>query len=673
MNRILNTIEQLRTRLNYANYRYYVVSEPNISDEEYDALMSELRLLEHENPEFVTTDSPTQRVGALPALGFLEVTHRQPMLSLSNVFTQAELLQWLYRIKRENNNTDFNTVCEPKIDGLAVSLVYISGVLTTAATRGDGQIGEDVTHNIRTIKSIPLRLRGTGCPTEIEVRGEVFFPKSKFRDYNQQREKSGLKPYLNPRNAASGSLRQLDPMQTAKRPLDAFLYGIGWVSGATALPLSSQWETLHALAEWGFKTSNLNIQTATEQEIISAFEGILQKRPTLDYDIDGMVIKVNDFILQQKLGTVAREPKWATAYKFPAQQTTTKINEIKISVGRTGVLTPFAKLQPVTLNGVTVSSATLHNRNEIQSKDLREGDTVILRRSGDVIPQVLGVLPNTPRGERSFVFPENCPVCNEPVVSNEQEVAVRCVNSLCEAQLEKLLQHFASRNAMDIEGLGEKMSQMLIRSGTVKSIADLYTLHQRMDTLLSLEGVAQKKADALLEGINRSKKQPLARLIFGLGIPLVGQETAELLADAFGSLKTLSNVTLEEITVIYGVGVTVAQSVLNWFENKNNQTLINQLKDLGVLPIAQHKTVVKQHLSGYSLVFTGSLETLSRVEAQSSVKKLGGKISNSISKHTSYLVVGDNPTNSKITKAKTLSIPLLTSKEFMSLINLQSS
>ncbi len=657
---------ELRSLLNIANYRYHVLADPDISDEQYDALFIELLEIERQFPELITLDSPTKRVGATPNEKFAEAVHRVPMLSLANVFSKESFMQWLQRLSNEAEIDTVELACEPKIDGLAIAIVYDKGVLVRAATRGDGERGEDVTANVRTIKTIPLKLQSKIIPRQVEVRGEIFFPRSEFEKYNKYRETHGMPRYANPRNSASGSLRQLDPSKTAKRPLDAFFYSIGWVEGGSAP--STQSETLELLRLWGFKTAPFFRLAEVPEEVFDFFDEAVSKRASFNFEIDGVVVKANDIALQQRLGHVGREPRWAVAYKLPSERIVTKIRRIHINVGRTGVLTPWAELDPVLIGGVTVSRATLHNREEIIRKDIREGDSVIIQRAGDVIPQILERLPREP-----FRFPENCPSCGEPVTASSDEVAIRCINSACPAQFERLLEHFSSRSAMDIEGLGEKMAQILSRSSLVSSLSDIYHLSENRSKLLELEGVAEKKADALLKGIEDSKGKPLHRLIFALGINGVGAETAHSLATRFGSMASLRNADEAALMDVEGIGNILASSIYNWLRIQHNMALIENLRAVGIDPKQDAWDPPKEHpLNGATVVLTGVLESIPRQEAEAKVKALGGKTSGSVSKRTSYLIAGKNP-GSKLDKAKSLGVKVLNEEQFTALLDIREN
>ncbi len=666
LEKVKKRIEELRELINYHNYRYYVLDSPEISDAEFDALFRELKELEERYPQFITPDSPTQRVGAPPREEFGVVEHRIPMLSLGNVFNFEELKAWYDRICRMLRMRDFELVCEHKFDGLAVALIYEDGLFVVGATRGDGYRGEDVTPNLKTIRSIPLSIPKDKAPKRLEVRGEVILPKDDFRKLNEERAKKGLPPFANPRNAAAGSVRQLDPKVTAERPLDIYIYGIGEVEG-DGIP-SNHWDTLMYLKDLGFKVNPHNVKVKTLEEVEEYYRYWLEKREELKYEVDGIVIKVNDYELQQKLGTIAREPRWAIAYKFPPVQKVTKLLDIEVNVGRTGALTPVAILEPVEVGGVTVKKATLHNEDYIKKKDIRIGDWVIVQRAGDVIPEIIGPIPSRRTGEeRMFEMPTRCPVCGAEVIRPEGEAAARCTGAACPAKLVELLKHFASRAAMDIEGLGEKLCESLVRSGLVKDVADLYKL-TKLD-LLKLERMGLKSAANIVNAIQKSKNRPLSRLIFALGIPLVGQETAQILAQRFRSIDNLAKASIDELMRIPGIGPKVAESVVTFFRQESNRKIIEKLRSYGVkleeeAPAAPPK---KLPLRGMEFVFTGRLESFSRSEAEEKVKSLGASVGSTVTRRTTYLVVGADP-GSKLEKAKALGTKLLTEEEFLRLL-----
>ncbi len=674
---------ELRDTLNRANRLYYVEQAPDMSDAEWDAKLRELQSLETEHPELLTPDSPTQRVGAPPSDGFAEVVHPSPMLSLGNVFDREELEAWHGRVSEYVEVGRFDMNCELKIDGLAIAIHYENGVLVQAATRGDGIRGEDVTANIRTIKSIPLRLTGYDVPQALEVRGEVFFPISAFEQFNAERAEQGLQTYVNPRNSASGSLRQLDSAETAARPLEAFIYSI---SGPTGDMLRTQSGVLNALKQWGFKTNPWSRVATDLDRVAAAFNNATKARPGLDYGIDGVVIKVDDLALQARLGTVGRDPRWATAWKFPAEQVTTTLKEIAINVGRTGSLTPYAILDPVFVGGVTVSQATLHNADVVAEKDLRAGDLVIVQRAGDVIPQVVGLAPKNKRGPDSkpFEMPDRCPACDSAVVPDEEDVVVRCVNGRCPAQTVRLLEHFASRGAMDIEGLGEKLVALLYQGDFVADVSDIFNLADRREDLVAIDRMGEISVDNLLKAVDGSKMQSLARLITGLGISHLGSENAELIADYFRSLKTVINSSLraniwrhipvddkghpnlvKSLIGIEGIGPTIADSVQDWMQLYSNLRILRNLEARGVEPPeVEIRDTGDQRFTGLRFVVTGRLDSLSRQEAQGRIKELGGVVSSSVSGKTDYVVVGADP-GSKYDSAIRLNVPVLEEDEFL--------
>jgi len=583
------------------------------------------------------------------------------------VFDKESFKAWHDRVLRFLEIDSFQMVCEPKVDGLAVALTYENGVLVRGATRGDGERGEDVTANLRTIRTVPLRLAGGEVPPRVEIRGEVFFPASAFERFNEEREAEGLPTYVNPRNAASGALRQLDSHETAKRPLDLFVYAIG--HGEGQLP-ETQWDALQLLGAWGCRTNPWNRTAETVEEVLGHFEAARSERATLDYGVDGVVVNVNRFDYQRRLGQTAREPRWATAYKFPAEQAQTRLLRIEINVGRTGTLNPYAELEPVVVGGVTVSSATLHNESDTNMKDIQEDDVVIVQRAGDVIPQVVGPAPGNPRGSDSkpYRIPDTCPACGEQVVRSEDDAAVRCVNARCPAQFERLLGHFACRAAMDIEGLGSKLAVALARSELVGDVADVFSLGERRDDLLELEGMAEKSVDNLLTAIEAAKGRSLARLLFGLGIRHVGSEVAELLAGRLGSLKAIEEASLEQMTAIDGVGPRIAESVRAWLDRPANRELIGKLRAAGVDPReAPAAPSDSLPLAGKRFVVTGRLESMSRSEAQARIKEQGGAASSSVSRRTDFVVVGEEP-GSKADDALRLGVRTLVEAEFLALL-----
>lgn len=658
--------DSLRRRIEHHNRRYYRDDAPEISDAEYDALFRELLDLEREHPGLATPDSPTRRVGAAPLERFGSVTHRIPMLSLDNAMNEAETASLLdARVKRELGLPDGSRVqylCEPKMDGLAVEVVYEQGLLTLASTRGDGYTGEEVTGNVRTIRGLPLRLTGEGVPELLEVRGEVFLPFEAFQRLNAQRDEEGEPPFANPRNAAAGSLRQLDPAVTARRPLSVFFYAPGRMSGTG---FQSQREFLDAVSAWGLPVNPLARLADGIEGAIAYHREMLERRESLPYEIDGTVVKVNSFALQRELGEKSRSPLWAIACKFPPRQAETVLEEIILSVGRTGVITPVACLRPVDLSGVTVSRATLHNWDEIAARDIRIGDTVIVERAGDVIPAVVRVLPERRAGsERDCPPPEYCPECGSPAVRIEGEVAIRCQGLACPPRIKESLKHFCSRSAMDIEGLGDRFVEQLLRLGLVRSVADLYRLTR--DDFMRFERMGDKLAANLLAAIEASKNRELSRLIFALGIRHVGERTARSLAQAFGSLEQLEQATLDELTSIRDIGATVARSIRSFFDSADNRAVIAGMLAAGVSPAAEHKQVGGR-FSGMTFVFTGTMRRYTRDEARRIVEREGGSVTGSVSRRTGCVVAGDEA-GSKLDKARELGIRILDEDDFAALL-----
>ncbi len=648
--------EDLKREIHYHNYRYYVLNDPIISDYEYDQLMAELRRIEAEHPDWVTPDSPTQRAGAPPAEGFAKVRHPAPILSLANAFNAADLRAWLERIARLDprvREADF--VVEPKIDGLTVVLHYRDGVFTLGATRGDGEVGEDITANLRTVRALPLRIpvdpEGPPPPPYLVVRGEAFITKKDFEELNRRLAEAGERTYLNPRNTAAGSLRQLDPAVTAQRPITLLCYAI--VAGEGDLP-QTQWETLAYLRRLGFPVPEA-VHCPDLECVIRTYEDWLARRETWPYEMDGLVVKINDLRLQAALGVVGKDPRGAIALKFPAQEVTTTLLDIGVNVGRTGVLTPYAILEPVEIGGVIVKQATLHNFDYIREKDIRIGDRVLVKRAGDVIPYVIGPVVSARTGkERIFEPPTRCPVCGEPVVHPEGEVAWYCVNAACPAQLIRNLEHFASRNAMDIRGLGIKIVEQLVEAGLVEDVADLYYL--KKEDLLRLEGFAEKKAENLLQAIEASKRRPLERLITALGIRGVGEVVAATLARHYPDLDALSRATPEALEAIEGIGPHIAESIVEWFRTPRNRKVLEKLRRAGVWPRAEtHREPQAQPLAGLTFVITGTLPSMTREEAKAYIQAHGGRVASSVSRKTDYLVVGENP-GSKLQKAQALGV-----------------
>ncbi len=652
-------MEKLRALLRYHSYLYHTLDQPEISDAEYDALMHELRALEAQYPEFITPDSPTQRVGAEPRDEFTKVRHPYPMTSLADAFSREEVEAWRERVYRLiPRDTPLEYVVEPKIDGLAVAITYEEGLLVRGATRGDGFVGEDITANVRTIRNVPLRIPVSEgvAPRLIEVRGEVYMPRDLFERLNAERLAQGESPFANPRNAAAGSVRQLDPRITASRPLRFFAYAIGYIEGRE---LTTQWETLNYLKELGFAV-NPDIRLIRDfEEVLAYCEEWMDKRDRLNYEADGVVIKINDFAIQQRLGIVGNAPRWAVAFKFPSREATTRLLEIGINVGRTGVLTPYAVLEPVRLGGVTIHQATLHNFDDLARKDIRVGDVVVIQRAGDVIPQVVKPVVALRDGSQvPFEPPKTCPVCGEPVVRDEGEVAVYCVNAACPAQLVRHIEHWASRDAMDIDGLGIKVAAQLANNGLVTDVADLYALTK--EDLLKLEGFADKRADNLLRAIDASRDRPLWRVLTALGIRGVGTKAAQVLATHYRSLDALMATTAEELQEIEGIGPRTAKDILDYFSRPRHRQLIEKLRRYGVRLEDQPVTAQgPAPLQGMTFVITGTLPSMSREAATALIQQYGGKVTGSVSKNTTYLVVGDKPGANKLTAAQRLGVPML--------------
>ncbi len=659
-------VEELRKEINYHNYRYYVLDSPVIPDVEYDKLMEELKRLEAQYPELVTPDSPTQRVGAPPAKEFRQVRHEIPMLSLDNVFDEAGFREWDRRVREGLGKDAVEYAGEPKFDGLAVSLFYQDGVLTQAATRGDGYVGEDVTNNVRTIQSVPLRLIGEGWPRVLEVRGEVYMPKSGFERLNRELEKRGEKTFANPRNAAAGSLRQLDPNVTAQRPLDFSAYGFGKVDGGE-LPRRHS-EIMDRFMEWGIKVAKERTRVTGVEPAVAYYKAMLDKRESLDFDMDGCVFKVDRLDEQEKLGYTTRAPRWAIAYKFPAEEAVTRVLDVVWQVGRTGALTPVAKLEPVHVGGVTVSSATLHNIDEIRRKDIRIGDWVWVRRAGEVIPEVVRVIrERRPPDAKIVELPKRCPVCGSEVIKPEGEAIARCTGGLfCPAQLKGRILYFASRRAMDIDGLGEKLVDQLVDKGLVKDVADIYYLTK--EQLLGLERMGEKSAQNLLEAIERSKHTTLARFLYALGIREVGEATAATLARHFGSLERIMNASEEELMEVPDVGPVVAQQIRAFFRQQHNREVIDKLKKAGVYWEEGAPEVGSKPLEGKTFVLTGALDSMTRDEAKERLEALGARVSSSVSRKTDFVVVGHDP-GSKYDKARALGVPTLDEAAFLELLH----
>ncbi len=664
-------LNQLKEQLHYHGVKYYVEDAPQIPDAEYDRMMRELLEIEENHPELVTIDSPSQRVGGEPLDGFTQVTHELPMLSLDNAFSDEELQAFKKRIDDRLASDSVEVFCcEPKLDGLAVSLLYENGVLVQAATRGDGTTGENITENIRTISAIPLKLQGETWPTRLEVRGEVFMPKAGFEKLNQEALSSGSKPFANPRNAAAGSLRQLDSRITAKRPLSFYAYNVGIVEGTENSELAdSHYHRFLQLKEWGLpmcpETSQLNDLDAVKQY----YQDILQKRDELEYEIDGVVIKVDDIALQEQLGFVSRAPRWAIAYKFPAQEELTVLNDVEFQVGRTGAITPVAKLEPVFVGGVTVSNATLHNADEIERLGIKVGDTVIVRRAGDVIPQVTGVvLDRRPENARDVTIPEFCPVCHSAVERPEGEAVARCSGGLiCQAQRKEALKHFVSRKALDVDGVGDKVIEQLVDKEMVETPADLFKLSAAL--LAKLERMGPKSAQNVIEALSKAKQTTLARFLYSLGIREVGESTAANLAQHFKTLQAIQEATPEQLVEVPDVGEVVAENVVHFFRQESNQKVISELLDSGIEwpAIEELAENVPQPLAGKTVVLTGSLSQLNRNEAKAALQALGAKVSGSVSKKTDILFAGE-AAGSKLTKAQELGVDIQDEQALIDLI-----
>lgn len=663
---IRNRAAQLRDQINHHNYLYYVLDNPEIPDVEYDRLFRELQQLESDYPELVTSDSPTQRVGGEPLKAFVEVKHEIPMLSLGNAFSDEELSEFDRRVR---NGLDVNTVhycAEPKLDGLAISIRYENGVLVRAATRGDGTRGEDVTLNVRTIEAVPLRLLGDDWPSILEVRGEVYMPKAGFKALNEKQREKGEKSFANPRNAAAGSLRQLDPRITATRPLSIFCYGVGVVEGVELPETHSA--TMTRLKDWG-------LRVCPEQRVVEGAEGCIEfyreigeRREALPYEIDGVVYKVDRIDQQRQLGFVSRAPRWAIAHKFPAQEELTRVVAIDVQVGRTGAITPVARLEPVHVGGVTVTNATLHNQDEIDRKDVRVGDTVVVRRAGDVIPEVVSVvLSRRPDGTSHYTLPDSCPECGSAVERVAGEAVARCSGGLyCPAQRKEAIKHFASRRAMDIDGLGEKLVELLVDKALVNDVADLFSLEASQ--LAGLERMGEKSADNLVAALGKSRQTTLARFLYALGIREVGEATAHTLASHFGSLEALEQADVETLIEVQDVGPIVADHIHTFFAQPHNMEVVAKLLTAGVQwPEVEKAAEGELPLQGKTFVLTGTLSALSRNEAKQRLQALGAKVAGSVSKKTDYVVAGESP-GSKLTKAEQLGVTVLDEDELVRLL-----
>ena len=664
-------VRRLRDKIDLYNHQYYALDDPQVPDSEYDRLMQRLRDLEKDNPQLITADSPTQRVGGEALDKFQSVTHRLPMLSLDNAFDENDLADFDRRIRDRLKITalsdaDIEFACEPKLDGIAVSLMYEQGKLVTAATRGDGSTGEDITLNVRTIPSIPLRLIGDGYPEVLEVRGEIYMPRAGFEAFNERARNLGEKPFVNPRNAAAGSLRQLDPTITAARPLQMCCYSLGYVEGGEMPETHS--EVLQCFQSWGLRINRESEVVAGVAACIDYFNRLSEKRDGLAYDIDGIVFKVNNLELQQKLGFISKAPRWAIAHKFPAQEEMTVLLDIDLQVGRTGAITPVARLEPVFVGGVTVSNATLHNFDEVRRLDVRKGDTVMIRRAGDVIPQVVSVvLDRRPTITKAYFAPKLCPVCGSVVEREEDEAVLRCMGGLiCGAQQREAIKHFASRKAMDIEGLGDKLVEQLVDEGLIDNVSGLYTLQHAQ--LMQLDRMGDKSARNLLQALEESKSTSLSRFIYSLGIREVGEATAGSLANHFGSWEALSEAGKDQLLEVEDVGPVVARHVLQFFQQPHNIAIVKALRMAGMhWPVITVKKADEMPLAGNTYVVTGTLEGMTRDEAKAELQALGAKVAGSVSKKTTAVVAGA-AAGSKLTKAETLGIPILDEEAFNGLL-----
>ena len=671
---IIEQLTSLRNLIRHHEYCYYVLDAPEIPDSEYDKLIKQLQKIEQQYPDLITTDSPTQRVGGAPLAQFASIKHELPMLSLDNVFDESSFIAFNKRVKDRlhlNENEQVEYCCELKLDGLAVSILYENGKFSKAATRGDGTTGEDITANVRTIKTIPLVLTGENIPARLEVRGEVFMTHKGFAKLNADAEKRNEKVFANPRNAAAGSLRQLDPKITAKRPLSFYCYGVGIIEGSS-LP-DTHYDRLMQFKAWGLPVSDKVEKRQGAQAALDYFKQIGEQRMSLDFDIDGVVIKVNSISLQNELGFVARAPRWATAFKFPAQEEVTQLNKVDFQVGRTGAITPVARLEPVSVAGVIVSNATLHNSDEIARLGIREGDYVTIRRAGDVIPKIVAVLlDRRPTDTKEIVFPTHCPICGSLIVRDEGQAISRCAGGLiCPAQRKEALKHFVSRRAMNVDGMGDKIIEQLVDKDYVKTPADLYKLN--LPTLCSLDKIGEKSANNLLNALDASKNTTLSRFIFALGIPNVGEVTAENLVNQLGNLSAIENASLEQLQTVNDIGVVIAESIIDFFQEPHNRNVIEQLTSeeinihwQDITPQAQ-TTIVDSPFSGKTIVLTGTLSVLTRDEAKNKLKQLGAKVTGSVSKNTDLVIAGE-AAGSKLDKAQELGIKVIDEQEMLNLL-----
>ena len=671
---VIEQLTSLRNLIRHHEYCYYVLDAPEIPDSEYDKLIKQLQKIEQQYPNLITTDSPTQRVGGAPLAQFASIKHELPMLSLDNVFDESSFIAFNKRVKDRlhlNENEQVEYCCELKLDGLAVSILYENGKFSKAATRGDGTTGEDITANVRTIKTIPLVLIGENIPARLEVRGEVFMTHKGFAKLNADAEKRNEKVFANPRNAAAGSLRQLDPKITARRPLSFYCYGVGIIEGSS-LP-DTHYDRLMQFKAWGLPVSDKVEKRQGAQAALDYFKQIGEQRMSLDFDIDGVVIKVNSIALQNELGFVARAPRWATAFKFPAQEEVTQLNKVDFQVGRTGAITPVARLEPVSVAGVIVSNATLHNSDEIARLGIREGDYVTVRRAGDVIPKIVAVLlDRRPTDTKEIVFPTHCPICGSLIVRDEGQAISRCAGGLiCPAQRKEALKHFVSRRAMNVDGMGDKIIEQLVDKDYVKTPADLYKLN--LPTLCSLDKIGEKSANNLLNALDASKNTTLSRFIFALGIPNVGEVTAENLVNQLGNLSAIENASLEQLQTVNDIGVVIAESIIDFFQEPHNRNVIEQLTSeeinihwQDITPQTQ-TTIVDSPFSGKTIVLTGTLSVLTRDEAKNKLKQLGAKVTGSVSKNTDLVIAGE-AAGSKLDKAQELGIKVIDEQEMLNLL-----
>ena len=663
---ITERVDALRREINRHNYRYYVLDDPEVDDAHYDKLMRELRQLEEAHPELVTIDSPTQRVGAAPLGSFPQAVHATPMLSLANAFDMDDLRAWHRRASNLLEDDGFDMVVELKIDGLAVSLIYEDGRMVRGATRGDGYRGEDVTHNLRTVRAIPLTLMD-GAPPMLEARGEVYMPLEAFRRLNEEREAQGDPTFANPRNSGAGSIRQLDPKVTASRHLEVFIYQAGGEMS------DNHWDSLARFRELGFRINPNNQRCYTLEDVEDYYRVWVEKREDLPYETDGIVIKINPFDHQRTLGFVGREPRWAIAYKFPAERAITRLINIGINVGRTGSLNPYAVLEPVNIRGATIKLATLHNEQDIQGKDIREGDWVWVERAGEVIPQVIGpVLERRTGDEAPFEMPQTCPVCGTPVVKSPDDAMHRCPNASCPAQFFELLKHFVGKGAMDIDGLGERWCAALIEAELVSNLADLYYLEKQQ--LLGLDRMGDKLATRVMDNLTKSKERPLERILVALGILHVGSEVAALLTQTYSSLDELAQATQEELTEIPGIGPKIAESIRAYFLVEDNLEVIERLRQAGVVLFQEPKAPPASDLplSGATVCVTGTLPTLSRAKAEALVREMGGNVTSSVTRNTTYLVSGENP-GSKLASAEKLGTEILSEEQLLALVGVEEA